>query len=180
MALNLGLRWDYETPRVERYDRMVRGFALDFRPALCRRRGAPSAAANCPACSAGLTGGLLSAGGGNGRYALEHRRANFQPRLGIAYRITSKLVFRGGYALSYLVDQCSSGQATRSGRRRRLVASLDNGLTPAASLERALPGQRINPSGLLTPIGNTQGLSTNLGQSVTFQYLDRPLPYSRG
>jgi Outer membrane receptor for ferrienterochelin and colicins len=29
LTLNLGLRWDYETPRTERYNRMVRGFAFD-------------------------------------------------------------------------------------------------------------------------------------------------------
>ena len=29
LALNLGLRWDYESPPVERYDRMLRGFAFD-------------------------------------------------------------------------------------------------------------------------------------------------------
>ena len=177
MALNLGLRWDYETPRVERYDRMVRGFAFDQASPIADAVKTSPAAANCPACSAGLTGGLLYAGGGNGRYAFDPHRANFQPRLGIAYRITSKLVFRGGYALSYL-GQNSSGQATGYSRQTPLVASLDNGLTPAASLSDPFPAS-IYPSGLLTPIGNTQGLSTNLGQSVTFQYLDRPLPYSQ-
>ena len=28
LSLNLGLRWDYESPRAERYNRMVRGFAF--------------------------------------------------------------------------------------------------------------------------------------------------------
>jgi outer membrane receptor protein involved in Fe transport len=28
-TINAGLRWDYETPVVERYNRMVRGFAFD-------------------------------------------------------------------------------------------------------------------------------------------------------
>ena len=35
------------------------------------------------------------------------------------------------------------------------------------------------PSGLLQPIGSSQGLNTNLGQSISAQYLDRPLPYSQ-
>src|SRR5438046_512286 len=57
LTLNLGLRWDYETPRTERYDRMLRGFAF-----------------NQPSPIAGLKGGLLFAASGN-RYAFDpHRR----------------------------------------------------------------------------------------------------------
>src|SRR5258706_7318663 len=102
---------------------------------------------------------------------------NFQPRAGIAYRIASKLVFRGGYGLSYL-GQNASGAAVGFSRQTPLIASLDNGLTPAVSLSDPFPAS-VYPGGLLQPIGASQGLATNLGQNIAFQYLDRPLPYSQ-
>jgi hypothetical protein len=178
LTLNLGLRWDYESPRSERYNRMLRGFAFDQPSPIAAAVKASPAAANCPACAAGLTGGLLYAGSsGDNRLAFNPHKRNFQPRAGVAYRLTSKLVFRGGYGLSYL-GQNSNGAAVGFSRQTPLVASLDNGLTPAVSLSNPFPAS-IYTGGLLQPIGASQGLATNLGQSVAFQYLDRPLPYSQ-
>ena len=175
LTLNLGLRWDYESPRYERYDRMLRGFAFGQASPIAAAAKSSSAAANCPACAAGLTGGLLYASSDN-RYAFDPHKGNFQPRIGVAYRVSPKLVLRGGYGLSYL-GQSASGQPVGFSRQTPLVSSLDNGLTPAVSLSDPFPAA-VYPGGLLQPIGNSQGLATNLGQNVTFQYLDRPLPYS--
>lgn len=178
LSLNLGLRWDYESPRAERYNRMLRGFAFGQASPVAAAAKSSSSAANCAACAAGLTGGLIYAGsGGDNRYAFEPKKANFQPRIGVAYRATSKLVFRGGYGLSYL-GQSASGQQVGYSRSTPLVSSLDGNLTPAVSLSDPYPSS-IYPGGLLQPIGNSQGLATNLGQAVTAQFLDRPLPYSQ-
>jgi len=176
LSLNLGLRWDYETPRYERYNRMVRGFGFGQPSTIANIVQASAASVNCPACASGLKGGLLYADPEN-RYAFEPHRANFQPRVGVAYRIVPKLVFRAGYSLGYL-GQSANGQATGFSRQTQLTASQDNGLTPAVSLSDPFPAS-LFPNGLLQPIGNSQGLATNLGQNITFQYLDRPLPYSQ-
>jgi len=121
---------------------------------------------------------LLYAGSaGDARYAFDPHKGNFQPRAGVAWRIASKLVFRGGYGLSYL-GQNSNGQAVGFSRQTPLVPSLDNGLTPAASLSNPFPAG-VYPAGLLQPVGSALGLATNLGQNVTFQYVDRPLPCSQ-
>ncbi|HTM47689.1 MAG TPA: TonB-dependent receptor, partial [Bryobacteraceae bacterium] len=176
LTLNMGLRWDYEAPRAERYDRMVRGFAFDQSSPIAAAVKAASSASECPACATGLQGGLLYAGAGR-RYAFEPHRMNFQPRAGVAYRVAPRLVFRAGYGLSYL-GQSANGPPVGFSRQTPLVASLDNGLTPAASLSDPFPAG-VYPGGLLKPIGATRGLSTNLGQNATFQYLDRPLPYAQ-
>jgi hypothetical protein len=178
LTLNMGLRWDYETPRYERYNRQLRGFAFDQGSPVAAAAKASAAAANCPACASGLTGGLLYAGdSGDARYAFEPKRMNFQPRIGVAWRASSRAVVRGGYGLSYL-GQSANGQQVGFSRQTPLVSSTDNNLTPAASLADPFPAS-IYPGGLLQPVGSSQGLATNLGQSVTAQYLNRSLPYSQ-
>jgi hypothetical protein len=161
LTLNLGLRWDYESPRFERYNRMLRGFAFDSPSPIAAAVKDSPAAANCPACLAGLKGGLLYAGrSGDARYAFDPHRKNFQPRAGVAWRLTQKLVFRAGYGLSYL-GQSANGAAVGFSRQTPLVASVDNALTPAVSLSDPFPAA-IYPGGLLQPIGASQGLATNL------------------
>jgi hypothetical protein len=84
---------------------------------------------------------------------------------------------RGGYGLSYL-GQNANGPNTGFSQPTTLIASTDGGLTPAVSLSDPFPAS-LFPTGLLAPIGSSRGLATNLGQSISAQYLDRPLPYSQ-
>jgi len=166
LTINAGLRWDYETPRVERHNRMIRGFAFEqASPIASKVQGLT------------LRGGLLFAGDkGEARRAFNADRNNFQPRLGLAWQFRTRWVLRAGYGLSYL-GQSSNGPATGFSQRTTLVASTDGNLTPSVTLSDPFPG-RLFPTGLLQPIGSTQGLATNLGSSVSAQYLDRVLPRS--
>ncbi len=167
LTLNLGLRWDYETPARERYNRMIREFNRDA--------ASPIAA---QAAGLNLKGGVVYAtGDGATAYAFDPKKANFQPRVGFAWALTPKTVVRGGFGLSTLGQQVF-GPSTGFSQQTPLVASTDGNLTPASSLSDPFPTS-IYPNGLLKPIGNSQGLATNLGQGITAQYLDRPLPTSR-
>jgi hypothetical protein len=165
-TINAGLRWDYETPVVERYNRMVRGFAFDQRNPLADQvKGLE------------LKGGLLYAGAsGESRRAFLPDKNNFQPRIGAAWQFAPRWVLRGGYGLTYL-GQSSTGPATGFSATTTLIASTDGNLTPAVSLSDPYPA-RLFPTGLLQPVGSSLGLATNLGLAVSAQYLDRPLPYS--
>jgi len=170
-TLNMGLRWDYETPRVERYNRQVVGFGFDTASPIASAVASADGVSNCPACSA-LKGGLEYAGvGGNSNYPFKKDLNNFGPRIGFAWSFKPNWVLRGGYGLMYL-GQSASGANTGYTQTTPITSSLDGGNTPAASL--------TNPfiEGYLQPIGNTQGLSTSLGQSITVPYRNRPLPYS--
>ncbi len=166
LTINAGLRWDYETPLRERYDRLVRGFAFDQASPL-----------NAQVSGLNLHGGLLYAGSsGDQRFAFNPYRKAFQPRIGFAWRVADKWVIRGGYGLTYL-GQSATGTNTGFSSPTPLIASLDNNVTPAVTLSDPFPSS-LYPNGLLKPVGSSQGLATNLGQSITAQFLNRPLPRS--
>ena len=166
LTLNLGLRWDYESPRTERYNRIVRGFAFG--------QASPIAG---QVSGLDLKGGLLYAGSsGDSRLSFNPDRKHVEPRVGAAWRFAPKWVMRGGYGLSYL-GQSANPANTGFSQPTSLIASTDGGITPAVSLSDPFPA-RLFPTGLLKPIGSSLGLATNLGQSISAQYLDRPLPYS--
>jgi len=164
LTLNIGLRYDYESPLVERYDRMLRGF--DFNS---------PAAISAPGLN--LTGGVqFAANGGNPRTAFNRDRNNIQPRIGVAYQLAPKWVLRGGYGLYYL-GQNESGATQGFSRATSAIVTTDGSLTPAASLTNAfanLPG-----GNLLSPIGNSLGAASFLGEGITINYLDRNLPSSQ-
>ncbi|MEZ5399941.1 MAG: TonB-dependent receptor [Bryobacteraceae bacterium] len=165
LTLNLGLRWDYEQPMVERYDRALRGF--DFTTA------SPIAS---QAQGLNLTGAVQFANvNGQPRGAFNPDKNNFQPRFGAAYRVTERMVIRGGYGLYYL-GQNEAGSSQGFSRRTTAVTTTDGGLRPAVSIENAfanLPGGR-----LLDPIGSSLGAASFLGEGITVNNLNRPLPYS--
>jgi hypothetical protein len=155
-----------EAPRTERHDRMVRGFAFDQ----------PSPIAG-QVSGLDLRGGLLYAGSsGDSRYAFNPDRKHIEPRIGVAWRFAPKWVMRGGYGLAYL-GQSAQGPNTGFSQLTSLIASTDGNFTPAVSLSDPFPTS-LFPTGLLQPIGNKLGLATNLGQSISAQYVDRPLPYT--
>jgi Carboxypeptidase regulatory-like domain len=148
LTLNLGLRYEYETPRTERYNRTTRGFAYN----------APSPI-QVPGMD--LHGGLLFAGeNGLPRGLYNPDRNNFAPRVGFAYNIMDKTVLRGGYALHY-IPTVGSVEPTGFSVTTPFVVSQD-GITPNDRLSNPFPG------GLLQPIGSSQGLATLAGQNVSF------------
>jgi len=164
MTLNLGLRWDYETPNHERFNRMVRG--LDF--------NAPSPIASqvqgFNAKGAVLFPGINGQPGG----AFNSDRNNFQPRVGVAYRISPKWVLRGGYGLYYL-GQNENGSTNGFSQRTNVIPTIDS-YTPAVTMTN--PFSDYTNGQLLSPTGAAQGAASFLGQSVQANWFNRPLPYS--
>ncbi|HWB86097.1 MAG TPA: TonB-dependent receptor [Bryobacteraceae bacterium] len=167
LSISYGLRWDYETPYVERYNRMVSGFAF----------GQPSPIAS-QVQGLTLQGGLLFARqNGSSRYAFDPKPLNFQPRIGLVYHPANNWVIRGGYGIVNL-GQSSSGTQSGFSATTNMITSLDGNITPAASLSDPFP-TALFPNGLFRPIGSSKGLATNLGQGVSASWRDRPLPYSQ-
>jgi hypothetical protein len=153
LTVNLGLRYDYETPRTERFNRQT-NFDYDaVNPA-----GAILGIAN-------LKGGLVFDGvNGTPRGWNQPDRNNFAPRFGFAYHLTQNTAVRGGYGITYLpggttFNGYGAGQEGYS-VTTSVPVSLNNGLTRFTTLSNSFA------DGLLQPAGSSLGLLTELGLSV--------------
>ena len=161
LTLNLGLRYDYQSPQSERYNRINRGFAFDQASPIAAQVKSAAGASNCPAC-ANLMGGLLFAGSsGDSRFAWDPYRLDFEPRVGVAFSVNDKTVLRGGFGIYHLgagdLPTTNGFSSTTS-----VATSLDGGLTPAVTMSNPFP------NGLIAPVGSSLGLSTLLGSNVSF------------
>jgi hypothetical protein len=161
LTLNLGLRYDYQSPQTERFNRINRGFAFNQASPLAAQVKSAPGAQNCPAC-ANLTGGLLFAGSsGDSRFAWDAYHLDFEPRVGAAFMIDKNTVLRGGFGIYHLGEgdlPTTNGFSSTT----NAVTSLDGGLTPAITMSNPFP------TGLIPPVGSSLGLSTLLGQAVSF------------
>lgn len=137
LTLNLGLRWDLDTPRRELVDNRQNSFdqfALN------------------PISS---TPGLITWSGRNGLsdYAHNFDKNNFGPRLGFAYRAAGEWVIRGGTGLLYVgqYDQATPIVANIGFGLRGDVVSPDGGRTAAFLLKDGLPALASPSNDLLVP-----------------------------
>ncbi len=137
LTLNLGLRWDLDTPRRELVDNRQNSFD----------QFAINPVSNTP--------GLLTWSGRNGlsSYAHNFDKNNFGPRFGFAYRAAEKWVIRGGSGLLYVgqYDQATPIVANIGFGLRTDVVSVDGGRTPAFLLRNGLPPAAQPSNDLLVP-----------------------------
>jgi hypothetical protein len=151
-TLNYGVRWDFETPRTDRFNQLT-NFDYNAKPPL-----------NTP--SLNLHGALTFTGvNGVSRNQFNSDWNNFGPRIGFAWRIGEKTVFRGGGGLFYS-DMwgvgTGSGNFGSSGflANTSIVTSLD-GVTPILDMSNPFPG------GIGKPTGSSLGPATQPGNPST-------------
>ncbi len=166
-TLNLGLRWEMETPYTERYDRLNYGFD-------------PNAVLpiSAPGFSTLKGGMLFVTKDGIGRYNGVTDKNNFGPRVGFAFSLDPKTVIRGGYGIffsSAVVNQQGGTPRTSPsfGAITPYVGSSDSDFTP-------LPGVNLSnpfPAGVDRPTGSSLGTMTEVGKVARWADPDRVLPY---
>ena len=179
LTFNLGLRYEYESPTTERFNRSIRGFDFGTPSPISAQALANYAQApipEVPVSSFRTVGGLLFAGaGGQPRELWRGDRNNFAPRFGFAYQLNPKTILRSGYGIFFDVLGIDRFDVNQGGFNQptNLIASQDNGLTFRATIANPFP------DGLQLPLGAAGGLRTFLGRGVSF-FNDRPRnPYNQ-
>ncbi|MDQ6675691.1 MAG: TonB-dependent receptor [Acidobacteriota bacterium] len=168
LTLNIGLRYDVDTPRTERYNRL----SYWDPDAPSPLRGQVASSAICPNCG-NLRGAMMFVGpnGKYGRHQTPTDLNNWGPRFGFAYHAFEKTVFRGAYGILYSPSALQASGTSGSGGVQGFQSStsisttFDNGKTFAASLSNPFPGgfnlpqgSKVGPySGALTEVGNSIG-----------------------
>jgi hypothetical protein len=165
LALNLGLRYELDVPRTERYNRMT-SFDTSIASPLGAEIGDPS-----------LTGGVIFAGvNGQPRRQFSTPLKDWAPRFGFSYQLIKNTVLRGGYGIFYSPSYREAGATIGQegfGSSTSYVGS-PNGLTPSVFLNNPFP------TGLNPPLGSSQGLLTGIGSSFESPVTgDSRIPYSQ-
>lgn len=151
LTLTYGLRYNLELPDIEAHNQYQ---YVDLT--------SPSPL-NAQVTSLGtLTGGPGFVGvNGVGRRLQTTQYGDFDPRLGFAYQANQKTVVRGGFGIFHqpallVLEGTSQGYSAVT--------------TSTATINGALPLYNMDspfPSGLVQPSGNSLGLATNAGFSIT-------------
>ncbi len=162
-TLNLGVRYELETPYTERYDR--NSFRFDQNAALPVR---------VPGLD--LRGGPLFAGVNGNPRAIAPDKNNFGPRIGFAYNVLPKTVIRGGYGMFYSTISLNTsffGAVNTFNAQTNFAGTNDNGATPFNTLGNPYP------AGLVQAIGSSAGLLSQAGDALTIFDEKRLNPYSQ-
>jgi hypothetical protein len=154
LSLNIGLRWDLDTPRTERFNRLSY-FDL-YAPSPLRGR---------VAAYPNLQGAYKFVDADNRRQTNSDTN-NWGPRFGFAYQIDSKTVFRGAYGITYSANPYMAAGTTGTAGTQGYTSntpfniSNDNGRTFIASFSNPFP------LGYNLPLGAAGGAGTQLGFDI--------------
>ena len=175
-TLNLGLRWDVDFPRTERYDRL--SYWDPSLPSPLQGRVPASACLYC----GNLIGQMIFVDTPESKY----RRAqgptqwkSFGPRVGFAWNPASKWVVRSGFGISYAPSGLQAAGTTGApgvqgfGSNTTLQPSFDNQRTIHATLSNPFP------DGYNLPLGAAGGPLTQIGLGIGESFFDSyRTPYS--
>lgn len=191
LTINLGLRWDYQRPFIERFNRQTSVFdptilnpisdaaqaayAQILNQVLAdpvRYPFGPQLAQLVPASAFKIYGVQRFAGiDGQPRTVTGGDFHEWQPRVGFAYQINQRTVVRGGFGRFTASSAVKGGQNGFSATTP-IVSSADSGLTPYDTLS--------NPfrNGIQEPTGSALGPFTNLGLGVSWVNQNPKIPFS--
>jgi hypothetical protein len=169
LTINAGLRYENQRPATERWDRM-----MYFDPNASNPIG--------PQLSAALGRPVIGAFGyasSSDRFLWPASNTNFAPRIGVAYKLTDRLVLRAGAGMFYLpasamISFDNPGQFYGFASTTPYIATNNNGYTPANPVSNPFP------NGVNQPQGSAGGSSILIGDGLDQIWLKgpHPTPYS--
>jgi hypothetical protein len=169
LTLNLGLRYDLETPFTDRFDHFSR-FDRVVKSPISDSVGPNTDGKTLDQFFMDLVGRPLRGGvawpgiAGYSRGIDKGDRNNIAPRVGFAYRLTDKLVMRGGFAIIYGLNPNSSTVAAvgppGNGETTPINGTID-GITPNVTIDDPWP------AGFNEPAFDKAGLATAIGRAMT-------------
>ena len=187
LTVNLGLRYDVQFPFKERYNRVNDGFnfttknpasdavlkawAADQKTFLAGNPAIPY-----PNPPSALTGGKVFLQPGGSRRTYNTDWQNIQPRIGIAWSLVKDTVLRTGFGI-YHATATQGNYSDGFSQQTTYQRSLNGDQTPsAAGSIGAYSLENPFPNGLIAPSGSGLGLLTNIGNGVSFDGNQRPVP----
>lgn len=155
LTLNYGVRWEIQGPTTDRYNRFS---TFDFY--------APS-----PISVPGLNlTGAMSPVTRHTMWDKEWR--DVAPRVGLAYKLTDKLVFRTGFGIFFVPSLGDENPIGFSTNTPWLSTAAGNGIYPGNPVSNPFP------NGFIPAVGYTQGTATGLGQGIGAVMTKHPNGYT--
>lgn len=190
LTVNLGLRFDINTPFEERLGRTVSGFnptapVSYAKPVTWTSNTTPSVNGQTYTIASINTNGGLTFPNQNNGAVFATNSGFFSPRIGFSYGANDKTVIRGGFGIFVQPETMSSEAAT--GVTSSNALSNQEGFSAATSYVTSTNGVDVSsslenpfPNGLTQPVGSAQGASTFLGSpaSINFFAPSQHDPYS--
>jgi hypothetical protein len=174
LTVNLGLRYEFETPLHERFNRSTLGFDTAYVQPISAAAQAAYASIyptisggfpQLPPSAFALKGGMTFAGlNGNDGSLYNTPKNVFMPRLGVAYRLDNKTVLRTGFGMfaGFLGERRGDVYQNGFTQNTNMVLTKDNGLHFLTTMDNPFP------DGVAEPVGAAAGLQTYLGQGFTY------------
>ena len=180
ITVNLGLRYDHQSPFEDKLSRVVNGFnpsAVNSASGAASTAYAANPISQIPPGSFNTLGGLTFPNVPKNGAQYQTISHWISPRLGFSYNpsiLRQKMVFRGGFSMFVLpanLDTLSTIDVPGSSvivnqqgfsATTSFVPTNNNFLTVANTLDNPFP------SGFATVVGSSLGASTNLGQTNTY------------
>ncbi len=159
VTLNMGLRWDLATSPTERYNGINGPFCLTC----TNPYTAQINYAAYPTLQNPLLGGTTFVGVTAPRAQYWNHLNDWGPRVGVAWAITPKTVFRAGGGLYYSYNSPTTYN-NGFAQTTNYVASINGNISPTNYFLLGNP----YPNGVQAPTGASLGYETNAGNAVTY------------
>jgi hypothetical protein len=178
LTINMGVRYELETPMTERFDRSVRSFdpnvVLPINDA-ARANYTRNQIAEIPLDRFIVRGGLTFAGvNGEPRELWNADTNNVMPRIGFAYRFAPRSVIRAGYGVFFGFLGTRRGDVLQYGFTERTnIISTSNEVTFDTRLSNPFP------TGIRDPLGAGLGPMTYAGQALSYFNPNPVAPYNQ-